>query len=113
MDEESLGFDKKGQNNIIIHLATNSKQVKRLNSGFTQGGSVQMIGRLMNRDCDFDRELEVLMTYFETVEKFEDRGDECYGFITEVFNWTFFKCCYKANLLKIYKSENLPFKLVL
>ena len=53
----------------------------------------------MNPDCDFDREFEVLMKYFEIVEKFEDRGDECYGFITDILNWTFFKYCYKTNLL--------------
>jgi hypothetical protein len=105
MNEESLRFDDKGRNNVIIHLSNNLKEVKMLDSGFIKGGSVQMIGRLMNRDCDFDREFEVLINYFEIVEKFEDRGDECYGFITDIFNWTFFKYCYKTNLL--LRSDSL------
>lgn len=99
-NEQDSDFDMKGRNNIIIHLANNLKDVERLNSGFIRGGSVQIIGRLMNRDCDFEREIQVLTHYFEMVENFEDRGDECYGFITDLSNWTFYKYCYKTNELR-------------
>jgi len=96
---ESFKFDNKGRNNVIIHLSNNLIEVKQLDSGFIKGGSVQMIGRLTNRDCDFNREFDILINYFQTVEKFEDRGDECYGFITDIFDWMFFKYCYKTDEL--------------
>ena len=99
MNVESLELDYEGRSNVIVHLTNNVKEVKRLDSGFLKGASMEIIGRLMDWDCDFDREFKILTTYFETVEKFEDRGDVCYGFIIDLYNWTFYKYCYKTNLL--------------